>query len=119
MNYDSPEEIASSEEKLMQDLRAHSKLAHASIMCAFHAEKMSIYARFNHQIDVRDEALEAIRYAKEVLAILFPEEAEQASNLSETARSLRYRLHGAFTDKENTPLFTDLKKFLRQIEEKK
>ena len=116
MNRDEEEEIKKGEEKLMQDLLSHSKLSHAAIMCAFHAEKMAIYARFNQQIDVRDEALEAIRYAREALAILFPEDAAQAANLAETARDLRFRLHGAFTDKSNTPLFQDLKKFLRAVE---
>lgn len=102
---------------MMHGLREHSKISHAAIMCAFHAEKMSIYAHFNQQIDVRDEALEAIRYAREALAIIFPEDAAQAANLAETARDLRFRLHGAFTNKAYTPLFHDLKKFLHTVEQ--
>lgn len=105
------------EKDAVTEVREQSRLAHTARMCLEHAARLATYARYNQRIDVRDEAYALLRYTREILReIEAPEAENKAQELARIAASLKARLHGAFPGDAKTPLYTDLKRFLRLIE---
>ena len=109
------------EKDAVTEVREQSRLAHTASMCLEHAERMATYARYNHRIDVRDEAYALLHFTREIMQeIDSPEGENEARELARTAASLKVRLRGAFPGAEakNSLLYNDLKRFLRRIEMK-
>lgn len=105
------------EKDAVAEVREQSRLAHTARMCLEHATRLATYARYNQRVDVRDEAYALLRYTREILReIEAPEAENKAQELARIAASLKARLHGAFHGDAKTPLYTDLKRFLRLIE---
>ena len=105
------------EKDAVQEARAQGKLNHLARLAQEHAERLAVYAHYNQRVDAQEEAYSLQRISRELLRELeAPQEAAKNAEIARLARDLKARLHGAFPGDAKTPLYTDLKRFLRLIE---
>lgn len=102
----------------LEEVRSQGKLNHLAGLIQDHAEKLALYAHYNHAVEARDEAYALQLVTREFLDLLaFDRDEKNTPDLAAEAHSLAQRLHGAFTGAaKHTPLFLDLKRFLHAVE---